>query len=284
MNPLHMDAPLPRDARALSAPQARAGSADGRGNDDLAWQRALEQASGLDYGTWFKPVTVPAPELRPAAAVDEAPVQRVQGAAAAAIARDLNSAEPLATLRPSPAHARQDGLDIPEAQRAALAADVAMVLAGFAASAPGVTAADTVASTSNNAPAVATPLLPGAAAPGLAVQHPAASAPAEAAAPAQPSTPLARAAGEQEPLRVHAQWSVDGVSVWLGFDADALPVLDDFIAQLQRTLAARGERLARVVCNGREAWQAVPPSGLSPSFLPADRRMPLPFNRPYEAP
>jgi len=83
---------------------------------------------------------------------------------------------------------------------------------------------------------------------------------------------------------MHAQWSADGVSVWLGCDADALPALGEFIAQLQHTLAARGERLARIVCNGRELWHAPPPSGLSSSFLPASRRMPLPFNRPYEAP
>ena len=73
-----------------------------------------------------------------------------------------------------------------------------------------------------------------------------------------PSTELASrprpdaASDTREPLRVHAQWSDDGVRLWLGADAGGLADVQAVTAQLQQALAAQGTRLLRVVCNGHD--------------------------------
>lgn len=285
MNPAHLHPPLPPAARELPAAQSQADAPGERGSDDLAWQRALEQASGLDYATWFKPVPV-APAVAAAPAVEDAGTQRAR----VPLAPRTPSAAPPAETPSVPrlsSDAPQAAVDVPAAREAAFAADLAAAGACLATAPAGAARADVVP-----APRVLAAGASGATGCGplaFSVPPPAREA-TEAAAPSGHAMPAARhaavliAAGEQEPLRVHAQWSADGVSVWLGCDAGALPALDEFIAQLQRALSARGERLARIVCNGREVWHAVPPSGLSASFLPASSRWPLSFNRPYEAP
>ena len=59
-----------------------------------------------------------------------------------------------------------------------------------------------------------------------------------------------------EPLRVHAEWSADGVRVWLGVDAElVLPsTLEPILNELRRHLEASGAPLVTLVCNGRVAW------------------------------
>lgn len=278
MNPLHPDAPLSPALREPPASQPRSDLQDGR-DGDLAWQRALEQASGPDYASWFKPV--PAPATVAASAARRAPAAE-QTTHAPAWTEPRMSPAPHATDRPAAtrpqASQRQPGtVDVPADRQSAFVADVAAAwtqpLAARASVTPSVAMPP--------AARIVMPLGPGLAFDVPTSTAPTERAPADAGAPADRAVP---AAGEPQPLRVHAQWSADGVSVWLGCDAGALPALDEFIAQLQRTLAARGERLARVVCNGREVWHAVPPSGLSSSFLPASSRLSFPSNRPYEAP
>lgn len=66
------------------------------------------------------------------------------------------------------------------------------------------------------------------------------------------------AADEREPLRVHAQWSDDGVQLWLGADIDGMASVGAVLSQLQQAVAAQGTRLLRVVCNGREMPLASP--------------------------
>jgi hypothetical protein len=52
-------------------------------------------------------------------------------------------------------------------------------------------------------------------------------------------------------VRVHAQWTQDGVLVWIGIDRDAAMPLAALHAGLAGWLAEHGLRLAGLVCNGR---------------------------------
>lgn len=52
-------------------------------------------------------------------------------------------------------------------------------------------------------------------------------------------------------VRVHAQWTQDGVLVWIGIDRDAAVPLAALHAGLAGWLAEHGLRLAGLVCNGR---------------------------------
>jgi hypothetical protein len=62
-----------------------------------------------------------------------------------------------------------------------------------------------------------------------------------------------RSAGSEprEPVRLYAEWSDQGVSVWLGADANQGLQVSDLVSQVQQWLAGQGERLLAVVCNGR---------------------------------
>jgi len=66
-------------------------------------------------------------------------------------------------------------------------------------------------------------------------------------------------AGEPPPvLRLHAEPRPEGQAVWIAMraDDDALrTLLPGIVADLQRALRERGERLHLVVCNGRPVWR-----------------------------
>jgi hypothetical protein len=79
---------------------------------------------------------------------------------------------------------------------------------------------------------------------------------AEAASPVfeatAPSTTSAETGGEvREPVRLYAEWSDQGVRVWLGTDADQAPRLPILAQQVQQWAAGQGVRLLALVCNGR---------------------------------
>jgi hypothetical protein len=54
-----------------------------------------------------------------------------------------------------------------------------------------------------------------------------------------------------EPIRVHADWSEEGVRVWLGMDSGALDSLEQITTQLHAWLNAQGLRLRSLSCNGQ---------------------------------
>jgi hypothetical protein len=71
----------------------------------------------------------------------------------------------------------------------------------------------------------------------------------------------------REELRVHAEWSEQGLRLWLGADRGAsLPVaqlVDELRRRLKRALPGGGTRLLAVVCNGLTVWaedSAAPPA------------------------
>ena len=59
------------------------------------------------------------------------------------------------------------------------------------------------------------------------------------------------AAPPAEAIRVHAQWSQQGVRLWLGIDRSAMDSLQPIAEQLQRWIAQQGLRLRSISCNGR---------------------------------
>jgi hypothetical protein len=80
----------------------------------------------------------------------------------------------------------------------------------------------------------------------------------------QPQFPKSAA----EPIRVHADWSEQGVRLWLGMDAAALDSLDQITLQLQAWLAAQGLRLRSMACNGRFLVPDASGPGASPVSEP----------------
>jgi hypothetical protein len=59
-------------------------------------------------------------------------------------------------------------------------------------------------------------------------------------------------------VRCHAQWSAEGVHLWLGMNAsvqEPARQLSSIISQLQQSLSQHGQMLATVVCNGRTVFQ-----------------------------
>ena len=73
-------------------------------------------------------------------------------------------------------------------------------------------------------------------------------------------------------MRVHLQWTADGVQLWLGMDGTSRQIethLGILLPELERALSARGLRLARVTCNGQTVWTAATPAD------PPTRRSPF---------
>lgn len=68
-------------------------------------------------------------------------------------------------------------------------------------------------------------------------------------------------------IRVHTERSPDGLHVWVGMDLKEAIPQEYLLAHLHRWVAASGERLASLVCNGRSLWDG--PQRL-PSESPGD--------------
>lgn len=71
---------------------------------------------------------------------------------------------------------------------------------------------------------------------------------------ASPNSP----APERQSMSVHTELAPAGLAVWLGMHEGAPPLeamLPALVADLQRGLEDRGQRLYQVVCNGRLVWR-----------------------------
>jgi hypothetical protein len=91
------------------------------------------------------------------------------------------------------------------------------------------------------------------------------TAPEEASEAPRPARerPLGAAVLQRrEPVRWHAEWTSDGLRLWLGADHDsslALPHLTALVLrELEPWLDARGARLLSLVCNGQTVWECPP--------------------------
>ncbi len=67
----------------------------------------------------------------------------------------------------------------------------------------------------------------------------------------QVGSSTATRATPRDPIRLHADWSTDGVRLWLGMDASMGAALQSVTTHLQRWLSAQGVRLLSISCNGR---------------------------------
>ena len=253
--------------------EPRAPSTSDPGADAKAWHSAFQHALGDGFQRWFQPpgaqgpssnathgpivatwaaasapghaggATAPARHATPAHGEATAARHAAQPDAAAAPAPGAdgtasNAVAPLA----APAAGFMGAFEAPESREQALASTLA-ALTGVQVELVSGVEADVDAS----APAA---VRVAGAAPQFAdaskADEPAPSAPA-----GPPSRPAA-ASDEREPLRVHAQWSDDGVHLWLGADVGGLAAVSAVTSQLQQALAAQGTRLLRVICNGRD--------------------------------
>lgn len=84
------------------------------------------------------------------------------------------------------------------------------------------------------------------------------AAPEGARAARSERTPSAPAAGEREAVRIHAEWTAQGVKVWLGLSASTAAHAEQVAQAIQQWLNTQGQRLISVTCNGRvltpSAW------------------------------
>ena len=66
-----------------------------------------------------------------------------------------------------------------------------------------------------------------------------------------PEAGCERAGAWREPIRLHADWSAEGVRLWLGMDASQVASLHSITVQIQRWLSTHGLKLLTISCNGR---------------------------------
>ena len=52
-------------------------------------------------------------------------------------------------------------------------------------------------------------------------------------------------------MRLHAEWSAEGVRLWLGLDANLHAQLGAIAEQVRRCMFAQGVRIVEFSCNGR---------------------------------
>ncbi|RIX79090.1 hypothetical protein D3H34_15220 [Acidovorax cavernicola] len=91
--------------------------------------------------------------------------------------------------------------------------------------------------------------------------EPARSVPGQTQATAQARGVEVRAASTNRTLalvRLHEESTSKGQAVWIAMradDATLAAMLPQWVADLQRGMRTRGERLHQVVCNGRIVWR-----------------------------
>lgn len=250
--------------------------------DTKAWHSAFEHAMAGDFHGWFQPPGVQhalgtAPRGAAVAAWTVVPVQKPEKASQAStpsmasdapghgratttrqatrsdIARpartsDDDAASTAGVPAPVPAVALEKAVGAPDLRIHALLSTLVGLTGLQAVLAPDLASAAE--------PPLAIAQRAGDAAPQFAAAAAGARMTGEPAAPSSPAPatrlPTGAATDEREPLRVHAQWSDDGVHLWLGADVGGFAAVNAVTAQLQQALAAQGTRLLRVICNGRD--------------------------------
>jgi hypothetical protein len=248
-----------RHAAAVSARQGSPASQGDTVQQQAAWQREMERAQ---MANWFKPPL--AADKSSAAAssgrAPEAPARTERlGAALAQVPAAITGSNPAAAaselampLEPLVASPRIGVADVfGGAARAPHAA-----VRFFAEMRPAVAA---------EAPAETRPLADvqlhrGASVLPTSDKSVDDSAPdAQAEAVAESRTQSSSTPDAQAPVRLHEESMPEGQAVWIAMraDDDALAaMLPRIVADLQRGVQDRGQRLHQVVCNGRLVWRA----------------------------
>lgn len=74
----------------------------------------------------------------------------------------------------------------------------------------------------------------------------------------QPLRPSVQSGAPVAPVRLHEESTLKGQAVWIAVRADdvqLLSMMPQWIADLERGMRSRGDRLHQVVCNGRLVWR-----------------------------
>lgn len=91
-------------------------------------------------------------------------------------------------------------------------------------------------------------------------------------APSKPAAAAQQQPVERQGVRLHAEWTSEGVRLWLGMDVSAAVPPAMLFRQLQRSVAAHGMRLLSLTCNG-----ALVPMNESPESTPTTEMEGLPW-------
>ncbi|MBC7603857.1 MAG: hypothetical protein H7255_14515, partial [Ramlibacter sp.] len=75
---------------------------------------------------------------------------------------------------------------------------------------------------------------------------------ASGATSALSSAPASTPNPDPAPIRLHADWSEEGIRIWLGMHSKLLPHLEAITAHLQRWIAAQGLKMLSLSCNGQD--------------------------------
>lgn len=248
-------------ARHAAALPARQGSPAGQGDtaqQQVAWQREMERAQ---MANWFKP-PLAADKGNAAASPGRAPEApaRNRTTAAAQVPSAIVGGNPLAAASPAlamPLAPGAAGLPAGAADVFDAAAQVPRAAVRFFAEMRPAVIAE---ASSETRPLADVQLRRGAnmlPTPSESVDSSAPDVEADAVAESRPqpsSTPDAQA-----PVRLHEESMPEGQAVWIAMraDDDALAaMLPRIVADLQRGVQERGQRLHQVVCNGRLVWRA----------------------------
>jgi hypothetical protein len=258
-----MTHPISTDRQPPTLPSSDRASAQQPSSE--SWQRTLEHAFGGGFDRWFQ-----APTERG----DAAPTGARPAFAASAMSQPAGSMFAHARPGMSSTRAQGDGGSHDVVGRTDLAGqgaretaagssqEPAMVMAGLPATQALVAALGRLV---EPVPVVAVDTSPQALPGGVPASRATVlragdrevAADVEAANESESAAPRdASATSEREPLRVHAEWSDNGVRVWMGADLQGLAAVGAVTRQLQQWLGRQGVRLLGVVCNGQEIWSS----------------------------
>lgn len=73
---------------------------------------------------------------------------------------------------------------------------------------------------------------------------------------AAPRMAMTKGSTQHSPVRMHAQWNGNEVSIWLGIDANQSAQATQLIETLHTWLQSQGLRPVTIVCNGQLAYRA----------------------------
>ncbi len=98
----------------------------------------------------------------------------------------------------------------------------------------------------------------------------------------QPARPSVQSGAPVAPVRLHEESTLKGQAVWIAVRADdvqLLSMMPQWIADLERGMRSRGDRLHQVVCNGRLVWR----DGTWHSDAPVNAASPADSGIPFNA-
>ncbi|WP_419688241.1 hypothetical protein ACN22W_30110 [Burkholderia theae] len=273
---------MENDRVLLSIPlgAAQAGSAGARrqtsaptGDQALAWQRELAQAQAGGFASWFSPVVPPSHDV-PDTGTPADHALSMKYAGSSGHAPIAESGRDVRSVQASAGRVDLDDYPAPRLDTSAalpITGNVPAPLAPVAISTAGTPSTPSSLQTWLTT-SLGTPVAH-AGSPSETLRTAVRATPDDDGAepePLQSSEPQRGVPRSPDPMRVYAEWSEDGVRVWLGADTERLADVARVARVLRDQLRQQGVRLHAVVCNGTEiplcdGTAAEATAGFSPS-------------------